>query len=155
MKNYIQDGQIIDLTAAEELSSGELVQIGDRVGAAAVDIANGSEGSVRLSGVINAAKTTSQSWTVGQKLYMNTSTKALTNVATAGYPFAGICVEAAGSSDTSGKCLLSPASKQAANVAALGQDISATYVEAEVQAISDKVDAILVALKAAGLMANS
>lgn len=32
-------------------------------------------------------------------------------------------------------------------IAALNQDISATYVEAEVQAISDKVDAILAALQ--------
>jgi acetolactate synthase small subunit len=36
-------------------------------------------------------------------------------------------------------------------VADLNQDISASYVEAEVQAISDKVDAILAALRAAGL----
>ena len=43
---------------------------------------------------------------------------------------------------------------QAATVAPLAQDVSATYVEAEVQAISDKVDAIIAALKAAGLMAT-
>jgi hypothetical protein len=38
------------------------------------------------------------------------------------------------------------------NVADLDQDVSAGYVEAEVQAISDKVDAILLALKSAGVM---
>ena len=43
---------------------------------------------------------------------------------------------------------------QAAAVAPLAQDISAAYVEAEVQAISTKVDAIIAALKAAGLMAT-
>lgn len=43
---------------------------------------------------------------------------------------------------------------QAATVAPLAQDISAAYVEAEVQAISTKVDAIIAALKAAGLMAT-
>lgn len=44
---------------------------------------------------------------------------------------------------------------QAAAVADLDQDISATYVEAEVQAISDKVDALLAALRAAGLVEAS
>lgn len=39
-----------------------------------------------------------------------------------------------------------------ADVADLGQDISAEYVEAEVQAISDKVDAILAALRSAGVL---
>ena len=37
-------------------------------------------------------------------------------------------------------------------VADLDQDISATYVEAEVQAISDKVDALLAALRTAKLL---
>lgn len=43
---------------------------------------------------------------------------------------------------------------QAATVAPLAQTISGTYDDAEVQAISDKVDAIIAALKAAGLMAT-
>ena len=43
---------------------------------------------------------------------------------------------------------------QAVAVADLGQDISATYVEAEVQAISDKVDALLAALRTAGVVAE-
>ena len=37
-------------------------------------------------------------------------------------------------------------------VADLDQNISATYVEAEVQAISDKVDALLAALRTAKLL---
>jgi len=42
---------------------------------------------------------------------------------------------------------------QAGNIPDLNQDISATYVEAEVQAISDKVDTILGALKTNGIIA--
>lgn len=41
-----------------------------------------------------------------------------------------------------------------AAVADLDQDISATYAEAEVQAISDKVDALLASLRAAGVIAS-
>jgi len=43
---------------------------------------------------------------------------------------------------------------QGAAVADLNQDISAAYVEAEVQAISDKVDALLASLRAAGIIAT-
>jgi acetolactate synthase small subunit len=43
---------------------------------------------------------------------------------------------------------------QMAAIADLNQDISAAYVEAEVQAISDKVDALLAALRSAGLLAS-
>lgn len=42
--------------------------------------------------------------------------------------------------------------KVAGAVEDLGQDISASYDEAEVQAISDKVDEMLAALRAAGIM---
>lgn len=43
---------------------------------------------------------------------------------------------------------------EGAAVADLAQDISAAYVEAEVQAISDKVDALLASLRAAGIIAT-
>ena len=42
----------------------------------------------------------------------------------------------------------------AAAVVDLAQDISATYVEVEVQAISNKVDEILAALRASGAVAS-
>ena len=43
---------------------------------------------------------------------------------------------------------------QGAAVTDLNQDISAAYVEAEVQAISDKVDELLASLRAAGIIAT-
>lgn len=43
---------------------------------------------------------------------------------------------------------------QMAAIADLNQDISASPTEAEVQAISDKVDALLAALRTAGLLAT-
>ena len=52
------------------------------------------------------------------------------------------------------EAVLGTAPTQGSAIADLGQDISATYVEAEVQAISDKVDLILAALRAHGLIAT-
>tara|TARA_Y100001963_G_C6791155_1_gene455460 strand:+ start:474 stop:680 length:207 start_codon:yes stop_codon:yes gene_type:complete len=43
---------------------------------------------------------------------------------------------------------------QIAAVADLDQTISGTYDQAEVQAISDKVDALLAAMRTAGLLAS-
>lgn len=45
--------------------------------------------------------------------------------------------------------------KQATAIADLNQTISGTYTQAEVQAISDKVDEILAALRASGKIASS
>ena len=52
------------------------------------------------------------------------------------------------------EAVLGTAPAQGAAIADLGQDITATYVEAEVQAISDKVDLILAALRDHGLIAT-
>lgn len=43
-----------------------------------------------------------------------------------------------------------PTGKPLGSVDDLGQDISAAYVEAEIQAISDKVDELLAALRTRG-----
>lgn len=48
-----------------------------------------------------------------------------------------------------------PQNGRGAAVANLDQNISGTYVEAEVEAISDKVDALLASLRAAGLIASA
>lgn len=47
-----------------------------------------------------------------------------------------------------------PGATPGAAVADLNQDVSAAYVEAEVQAISDKVDELLASLRAAGIIAT-
>jgi len=57
-------------------------------------------------------------------------------------------------SDVLDEVALAIAAHKSAAVADLNQDISAAYVEAEVQAISDKVDALLAALRTAGLLAT-
>lgn len=49
---------------------------------------------------------------------------------------------------------VTPAAQQAA-VADLNQNISAAYVEAEVQAISDKTDEILAVLRTFGFIASA
>jgi predicted RecA/RadA family phage recombinase len=154
MINFSQDGEIMDFanSSGSTIASGAIVAVGGRCGVALVDIADGSSGAVQLCGVFNVGKTTSQAWTQGQDLFFVSGTGKLSSAAS-GNTYFGKAFVAAGSSDTTGYAMLSPFPKQAGTVAALSQVTSGTYVQAEVQAIATKVDAILTSLKASGLMA--
>lgn len=49
--NYIQAGEVIDYTAGADISSGDVVAVGNLVGVAITDIANGETGPVGIDGV--------------------------------------------------------------------------------------------------------
>lgn len=156
MNNYKQPGQIMEYSnSGSAISSGDPVVIGNRIGVAITDIAATSGvGSVQMEGVFELDKDGDESFTQGDALFFDSSDSTLTKTAT-GNKWAGYAFEAAAEAATKCRVKLEAMPKQATNVAALSQDISSSYTEAEVQAISTKVDAILTALKAAGLMANS
>lgn len=149
----VQEGKVIVYqNSGSAISSGDIVKIGNRIGVAEVDIeATDGSGSVEMEGVHNLPKTTGQAWSQGDELFYDSTAGKLTKTGSGNTP-AGYAFEPAASGDTEGKCKLGECASQSAEVADLNQDISATYVEAEVQAISDKVDEILAALKASGLM---
>ena len=56
MKTYVQNGDVVDYTAGSDISSGDVVVIGGRVGVAVNDIANGKTGAVRVKGVVTLPK---------------------------------------------------------------------------------------------------
>jgi len=56
MKNYVQNGDFITFTAAADVDSGELVQVGSLFGVAVTDVANGAEGTLALKGVFTLPK---------------------------------------------------------------------------------------------------
>jgi len=56
MKNYVQDGKYIDFTAAADVDSGELVEVGSLHGVAVTDVANGATGVLALEGVFTLPK---------------------------------------------------------------------------------------------------
>lgn len=55
-KNYLEAGDVIQHTAAADIASGAVVRIGNLLGVALVDIANGKTGSVKLGGVFTVPK---------------------------------------------------------------------------------------------------
>lgn len=58
MKNYVQAGDFIEFTAAANITSGQLVQVGALFGVAVTDVASGSRGTIATEGVFTLPKLT-------------------------------------------------------------------------------------------------
>lgn len=66
---YKSGGETIMHTASADISSGDVVVVGDRVGIALVDIANGAVGPVALQGVWTVSALSTDDIAAGKKLY--------------------------------------------------------------------------------------
>lgn len=82
--NYIQEGDVLTLTAPYTVTSGQGAQVGSLFGVALKDITNATEGEFATEGVFSLAKTSAQAWTVGQKIYWNNSAKVCDSDGTVG-----------------------------------------------------------------------
>jgi len=98
MKNYIQEGEVITVTAGANIAGGSMVKVGDMIGIAVTDIANGAKGEVKFEGVYEVGKE-ADDIAIGVKLYYKAATGTVTTTAT-GNTFAGYAFAAAGTSAT-------------------------------------------------------
>lgn len=75
MINEIQDGKRITWTngTGSDVVAGQAVAVGNQVGVACVDIANGESGAVAMEGVFSLPKATGSAWTAGSKLLWDVS----------------------------------------------------------------------------------
>lgn len=107
MKNFVQEGDMITITAGADLTSGAGVLTGSIFGVAAADIANGASGEVKTSGVFDLDKAPSQAWTVGAKVYWDAANARCTTTAS-GNTLIGVAVLAVGSGagETTGRVRL-------------------------------------------------
>lgn len=81
MKNYIQHGETIDLTAPSGgVVAGKAYLIGAVFGVATVTAAEGEKFCLRRKGVCRFDKTTSETYAEGDTLYFDPATGKLTNV---------------------------------------------------------------------------
>lgn len=62
MKNFVQNGNSLDLVASTSYSSGDIVIEGNLVGVAVTDIASGETGAVSVSGVYEFTKESAALW---------------------------------------------------------------------------------------------
>ncbi|HUD30422.1 MAG TPA: DUF2190 family protein [Novosphingobium sp.] len=107
MKNYVQPGDNLTLPAPYDRKSGQGALIGAIFGIASNDVEAGDDGVFVVKGVFDHAKTASQAWTLGAKIYWDNTARVLTNVAS-GNTLVGAAVAAVagGANDTTGRVRL-------------------------------------------------
>ena len=109
MKNYIQEGNLLDVTPGADVASGAGYLIGSGttgiLGVAVANIAPGAVGAVRVRGVVELPKLSTDVVGVGAALYWDDTNKRLTLTAT-NNSFAGHAVVAAGDAITLVQVLL-------------------------------------------------
>lgn len=167
---YKQKGETVDYvnSGSSKIEAGTIVSLTTRIGIAAGDIAAGATGALLVTGVFEGAKD-ENAITLGAVVYYDAESDALTATASGNVP-AGWAVKAAGASDTAVQILVAgidascPAAAtvtavSAANgVAAAGEAPTKAEFDAVVtlaNAEKTAVNAVIAALKAAGLMSNA
>lgn len=105
MKNYVQPGDTVTLTAPAALASGEPFAVGAIFAVATGAAESGAEIEAKRTGVFDLPKTTGQSWTIGARLYWDATAKKLTTIEEDNL-FVGAALSAAGSSAATGRVLL-------------------------------------------------
>ncbi|MAY89483.1 MAG: hypothetical protein CML02_22545 [Pseudooceanicola sp.] len=107
MKNYVQPGNTVTLTAPYVVTSGDGLLVGSIFGIASADTALNDPVETALTGVFDLTKVGSQAWTVGAKVYWDDTNKRTTSVATSN-TLIGVATEAVagGAGDTIGRVRL-------------------------------------------------
>lgn len=111
MKNFIQDGDVLTLTAPYDVASGAGFQVGNIFAVATSAALSAASVEGKLHGVFDLAKTSAQAWTVGDPIYWDNTNKVATNVA--GGLKIGVAALAALNPSSTGRVKLLPASGQA------------------------------------------
>jgi predicted RecA/RadA family phage recombinase len=178
VRNFVQPGETLEVTAPTGgVSSGDVVVIGALVGVAAADAAEGAPVNVQTCGVFDVPKTSAQAWAVGDRIYWNASTSKAENLPAAGL-FMGLAVAAAANPSATGRVSLGcgPELAEGAQAAiadlTMGTNITAatangsledsaatnpsdTNFNNNMKELGAKVNAILAALRTAGIVASS
>ena len=103
MKNYVQPGNTITLTAPYAVTSGDGLLVGSIFGIASADAALNDPIETALVGVFDITKVGSQAWTVGAKVYWDDTNKRTTSVATSN-TLIGVATEAVAGGAGSAVC---------------------------------------------------
>ena len=109
MKNFVQQGDNITITAASAGTSGSGLLLGKLFGVLMANVAVGAEVELQLVGVVELPKTEAQAWTVGALIYWDDTNKVCTTTATSNTKI-GHAAEVAANPSTVGVVRLSGAS---------------------------------------------
>jgi len=82
MKNYIQTGDTLTVTAPAALASGDVVHVGQLVGIAATDAESGADVSILTRGVFELPKAAALAISAGDLVYWATAAGEVTKTNT-------------------------------------------------------------------------
>lgn len=174
--NYVQPGNTVTLTAPYQRDTGKGAKVGAIFGVALQTVANAVDGEFGIRGVWTLDKTSAQAWSQGDRIYWDDSNKRCDSDATVGM-FIGVALEAADNPSSTGVVLLCPGAelvegKQAAitsltdNTGGSADNTLANLADGTTYAtdhpaiennfadLAAKINAILAALRAAGIIAT-
>jgi predicted RecA/RadA family phage recombinase len=97
MKNFVQEGDVITLTAPYTRTSGQGALVGSCFGIATVDVTSGSAASFATKGVFDITKATG-AITQGAKVYWDDTAKNITTTS-ASNTLVGVATQAQASGD--------------------------------------------------------
>lgn len=156
MAEFVQKGSAVDYTPGANVASGAVVVRGQLVGISTQGIPANRQDALETHGVFTFPKATGggTALAVGKDVFWDAGNQRAT--ATAAGVRLGLVAKAAADADTSVAVLVAPPGyAPAAAVAALGVTVGGAFNQSQVQGIADKIDAVIAALKAAGLMASA
>lgn len=104
MKNFIQNGEVIEVAAPAAVASGDLVVVGSLIGVAVKAAASGEMVAIQLEGVFDLPKAAG-AVAVGDKLYFDPVAKVLTKTSS-NYTLLAVAVAAAANGDAKVRALL-------------------------------------------------
>jgi predicted RecA/RadA family phage recombinase len=81
MKNWIQEGEVLPLTAPEVLASGQGFLVGAMFAVAQHSAASGATVEGQLTGVVTLPKVSAQAWTLGAAVFWDNTAKNVTTTA--------------------------------------------------------------------------
>jgi len=104
MKNFIQPGETVSVTAPATVASGAGVAVGNLFGVAVHDAASGDPVEISTLGVFDLPKPNTQVWAAGDPLYWNGGQASKT--AGTGNIFIGVALEPAANPSAIGRVRL-------------------------------------------------
>lgn len=110
MKNFIQEGANISVTAPAAIVSGASVLIGSLFGIAQGAAASGDVVTLKRQGVFEVLKVSAQAWAIGDKIYFITGSGLCTTTAS-GNKLIGVAVAVAADPTAEGRVVLDGAAR--------------------------------------------
>lgn len=95
MRNYVQNGDVVSMTAPHDVQSGEGLLVGELFGVAACNAASGDEVEAAVVGVFDLPKTAGDNLPQGAPVYWDATAGKASAVATDNHRI-GVAIRSAG-----------------------------------------------------------